>query len=384
MRVDAFQYDLPVELIAQRPAEERELARLLHLPPGVGAPEHRKVSDLPELLPAGTLVVVNDTRVIPARLLGRRRETGGRVEVLLVRRSGTRELEVAPGDIRPAELWSALGKGSKPLKFGADVEIRRPPAEAGPPHPVGTTGELQSGPSLMVRLLGRSERDGLLEVALWTCSGEPVDAAVRSCGNVPLPPYIKRAAEPEDTQRYQTVYARHDGAIAAPTAGLHLTNAMLGRLAVRGCDIASITLHVGLGTFLPVQADDLDLHPMHAERYVVSQSTADAVAAARGRGALVVAVGTTTVRALESAADPERPGCVLATGGETQLLVQPGHRWRVVDGLLTNFHLPRSTLLALVCALGDTERLLDAYGIAVRERYRFYSYGDAMLLWRTR
>ena len=221
-----------------------------------------------------------------------------------------------------------------------------------------------------------------LEVALWSPTGEPIDTAIRACGHVPLPPYIKREDEDDDAERYQTVYARHDGAVAAPTAGLHLTNAILGRLAVRGCDVASVTLHVGLGTFQPVTVEDLDVHPMHSEHYVVSQSTADAVARARGRGAPVVAIGTTTVRALESAADAERPGCVVAATGETRLLVQPGYDWRVVDGLLTNFHLPRSTLLALVSAFGGTERILGAYRLAVAERYRFFSYGDAMLLWR--
>ncbi|HEY8041647.1 MAG TPA: S-adenosylmethionine:tRNA ribosyltransferase-isomerase, partial [Polyangiaceae bacterium] len=184
MRVDAFQYELPPELIAQRPAEDRELARLMRVPPG-GAFEHRRVSELPELLPPGALVVVNDTRVIPARLLGHKRETGGRVEVLLVRRVGVRELEVAPGDVRAAEVWRALGKASKPLKFGADVEVTRRGVEAGPP-------------SLVVRLLGRADEDGLLEVALWSPSGEPLDAAVRACGHVPLPPYIKREDGPDD------------------------------------------------------------------------------------------------------------------------------------------------------------------------------------------
>jgi S-adenosylmethionine:tRNA ribosyltransferase-isomerase len=370
MRVDTFHYELPPELIAQRPAEDRELARLMALPRDGAPPQHRRVSELPDLLPPGALVVVNDTRVIPARLLGRKRETGGRVEVLLVRRVGLRELEVSPGDVRAAEIWRALGKASKPLKFGADVEVTRPGPETGPT-------------ALLVRLLGRADDDGLLEVALWSPSGEPVDAVVRACGHVPLPPYIKREDEAWDADRYQTVYARHDGAVAAPTAGLHITNALLGRLAVRGCDVASVTLHVGLGTFQPVTVDDLDQHAMHSERYVVSQSTADAIARARSRGAPVVAVGTTTVRALESAADPERPGHVLAAGGETRLLVQPGYAWQVVDGLLTNFHLPRSTLLALVASFGGTDRVLGAYRTAVTEQYRFFSYGDAMLLWRT-
>jgi S-adenosylmethionine:tRNA ribosyltransferase-isomerase len=372
MRVDELDYELPPELIAQRPAEDREVARLLVL--GMAADsqralDHRRVGELPDLLPEGALVVVNDTRVIPARLLGRKRDTGGRVEVLLIRRTGARELEVAPGDVRPAEVWRALGKASKPLRFGADVEIPRRGSEQGPA-------------SLVVRLLGRSEDDGLLEVALWSPTSEAIDAAVKACGHVPLPPYIKRDDEADDVDRYQTIYARHDGAVAAPTAGLHVTNAMVGRLAVRGCEIASVTLHVGLGTFQPVTVPDLDQHPMHSERYVVSQSTADAIAQARARGAPVVAIGTTTVRALETAADPERPGYVRTSTGDTRLLIQPGHAFRVVDILLTNFHLPKSTLLALTCAFGGTPRVLDAYRAAVRDRYRFFSYGDAMLLRR--
>ncbi len=369
MRVDAFHYELPPELIAQRPAEDRELARLMALPRDGGAPQHRRVSELPDLLPPGALVVVNDTRVIPARLLGRKRDTGGRVEVFLVRRLGVRELEVAEGNVREAEVWRALGKASKPFKFGTDVEIFE-------------RGVEQGAPSLVVRLLGRSEDDGLLEVALWAPSGEAVEIAMRACGHVPLPPYIKRDDEAFDADRYQTVYARHDGAVAAPTAGLHLTNALLGRLAVRGCDVASVTLHVGLGTFQPVTVEDLDQHPMHTERFTVSQSTADAVARRAAAARPVVAVGTTTVRALESASDPERPGHVRATTGETRLLIQPGHAWSVVDGLLTNFPQPRTTLLAMVCAFGGTERVLEAYRTAVGEKYRFFSYGDAMLLWR--
>jgi S-adenosylmethionine:tRNA ribosyltransferase-isomerase len=369
LRVEAFHYELPPELIAQRPLKDRELARLLRVPIGGGTLEHRRVCELPELIPKAALVVVNDTRVIPARLLGRKRDTGGRVEVLLVRHTGTRPIEVARGVVREAQIWRALGKSSKPLKFGADIEVspRRP--EAAPA-------------ALFVRVIGRGEDDGLLEVALWTPPGEKVDAAVRVCGHVPLPPYIERDDTPEDIDRYQTVYARHEGAIAAPTAGLHLTKATLERLAARGCEVASVTLHVGLGTFQPVKVDDLDRHSMHAERYAVTQSTAEAIERARARGAPVVAIGTTTARALESAADPQRLGQVQATSGDTRLLIQPGYPWRVVDGLLTNFHLPRSTLLALVGAFVGLERVLDAYRLAIRERYRFFSYGDAMLLWR--
>lgn len=396
MRVDEFAYDLPQELIAQRPAEERELARLLVVGDEVA---HHRVGELPELLPEGALVVVNDTRVIPARLLGRKRDTGGRVEVLLVRKTGVQEMEVAPGVVRGVEIWRALGKASKPLKFGSDVEIPArtsaraqaegsvpPPAPVPPVPPVSLAGAADAKCAepaiLFVRLLGRSDDDGLLEVAVWSASGEPVDAGVRACGHVPLPPYIKRDDEGGDVERYQTVYARHDGAVAAPTAGLHLTNAMIGRLAVRGCDVVSVTLHVGLGTFQPVTVEDLDQHPMHSERYVVSPSTAEAIGRARERGRPVVAIGTTTVRALESAADPARPGHVLPSNGETRLLIQPGHAWRVVDVLLTNFHLPRSTLLAMTCAFGGRDRVLAAYRAAVEARYRFFSYGDAMLLRR--
>jgi S-adenosylmethionine:tRNA ribosyltransferase-isomerase len=387
MRVDAFQYELPPELIAQEPSEHRELARLLHLPPDDARdsqPEHRRVSDLPDLLPAGALVVINDTRVIPARLIARKQGTGGRIEFLLVRRVGTCELEVAPGSIKPAESWHALGKGNKPLKFATDLDVSPRGEEPSPDVLSSADPPTPTTPLLKIRLIRRTDEDGLLEIALWTPSGEPVEAALRACGHVPLPPYIRRADVAVDSDRYQTVYARRDGAIAAPTAGLHLTHAALGRLVVRACEIASVTLHVGLGTFQPVSTEDFDSHPMHAERFHVSPSTAQAIASARERGAPVIAVGTTTVRALESAADPERVGHVLATSSETRLLVQPGHRFRVVDGLLTNFHVPRSTLMALVCAFGGTDRVMDAYRLAVAERYRFFSYGDAMLLWRRR
>jgi S-adenosylmethionine:tRNA ribosyltransferase-isomerase len=375
LRVDAFHYELPPELIAQRPTPDRERARLLNLPRGGGAPEHCLVSQLAELLPAGALVVLNDTRVVPARLVGRKKETGGRVEVFLLRRIGSRDLEAGPAQTRAVEIWRALGKSSKALKFGADVDIAPRGAASGE----GTTGR---SAALCVRILGRSAEDGLLEIALWTPSGGSVEEALAACGHVPLPPYIKRDASGEDSERYQTVYARHDGAVAAPTAGLHLTHPLMARLIERGCEIAAITLHVGLGTFQPVQVQDLDDHPMHAERYTVTPDAADAVARARARGAAVVAVGTTTARALESAADPAAPGRVRASAGETRLLIQPGYSWRVVDGLLTNFHLPSSTLLALVCAFAGTQRTLDAYRLAVTEAYRFFSYGDATLLWR--
>jgi S-adenosylmethionine:tRNA ribosyltransferase-isomerase len=378
MRVDTFSYDLPAERIAQHPAEDREAARLLVL----DGKDRREaaVGDLASLLPRGALVVLNDTRVLRARLLGKKPETGGKVEIFLVRKIGERSIQVGVGaspesETREVEVWRALGKASKALKFGTDVIVGagEAPGAAGP-----------AGVQLVVRLLGRAEDDGLLEVGLTVRGEGSVEDAVRALGHVPLPPYIKRDDQSDDAERYQTVFARVDGAVAAPTAGLHMTRALLGRLAVRECDVAMVTLHVGLGTFQPVTVEDLDQHAMHSERFDVTRNTARAVARARERGAPVVAVGTTVVRALESAADPERPGFVRPMTGDTRLLIQPGYAFRVVDMLLTNFHLPRSTLLAMVCAFGGTERVLAAYRAAVEQGFRFYSYGDAMLLDRAR
>jgi S-adenosylmethionine:tRNA ribosyltransferase-isomerase len=369
MRVDALDYNVPLELVAQRPAAQREDARLMHLPAGGGEPGHHRVAELPDLVAPGSLVVVNDTRVIPARLVGRKRETGGRVEVFLVRRTEYRHTEPASGGAGAAEVWRALGRASKGLQAGTEIEVVAPGDDS---------------PALIVRVLGREADEGLLEVSLSSPRGETVDTAIRACGRIPLPPYIKRDPEGDDVERYQTVVARFDGAVAAPTAGLHLTRGLLDRLALRGCEISTVTLHVGPGTFQPVSVDDLDRHAMHAEWFSVPPAAASAVDRARARGAPVVAIGTTTVRALESAADPASPGRVRASQGDTRLLIQPGYRWKVVDGLLTNFHLPRSTLLALACAFAGTARVLDAYQVAIARRYRLFSYGDAMLAWRPR
>ncbi len=365
MLVDRLKYDLPPDRIAQHPSGEREQSKLMVLRRGQ-SPDHRTISDLAELLPPDCLLVLNDTRVLPARLIAQK-ETGGRVEVFLVRQLGTRTIDVH-GEQRPAEIWRALGKASKALRFGLDMRVI--PASETPP----------SAGAMFVRLLGRSEEDGLLEVAVYTTGRLTIPDAIRAFGRMPLPPYIKREVDPADVERYQTVFARVDGAIAAPTAGLHLSRALLGRLTVRGVSIASVTLHVGLGTFQPVLALDLDQHKMHREWFEVSRRTATAIAEARASGKKIVAVGTTVVRALESAAS--ETGEVRAMSGETALLIQPGYRFRAVDMLLTNFHLPRSTLLALVCAFGGTDAVLAAYATAVRESYRFYSYGDAMLLER--
>jgi len=365
MRIDRLKYDLPMERIAQFPSGEREQARLMVLRAGQ-APEHKRIAELADLIPDNCLVVLNDTRVMPARLIAQK-ETGGRVEVFLVRLVTARTIDVH-GEAREAQVWRALGKASKALRFGVDMRV------------LPVSQDKHADGSLFVRLLGRSDDDGLLEVAVYTSGKLSIADAIHAFGRMPLPPYIKREVDPRDAERYQTVFARAEGAIAAPTAGLHLSRALLGRLAVRGASVATITLHIGLGTFQPVIVDDLDDHKMHREWYEVTRPTALAIAEAKAARKKILAVGTTVVRALESAADES--GNVPATSGETALLIQPGYRFRVVDMLLTNFHLPRSTLLALVCAFGGTERVIAAYEEAVRSEYRFYSYGDAMLLER--
>jgi S-adenosylmethionine:tRNA ribosyltransferase-isomerase len=356
MRVERFDYALPPELIAQAPAAEREQARLLVVARDGAACVHASIAALADHIAPGTHVVVNDTKVLPARILGTKEGSGGKAEVFLVRKLG--DVEDARG--APGQRWRALARASKALRPGTRI----------------VKGEL------VVEFEGKGE-DGLFEVRLSTRDGSPIDESRARAGQVPLPPYIKREVRPEDEHRYQTVFARAEGAVAAPTAGLHLTQPLMKRLESRGCEIETCTLHVGLGTFQPVTVDDLDDHPMHSEYFEVSRSLAAAIARARERGAPVLGVGTTVVRALESAADPERPGHVRACAEETKILIQPGYTFKVVDRLLTNFHLPKSTLLALVCAFAGTARVLDAYATAVKESYRFFSYGDAMLLDRS-
>ncbi|MFW6052012.1 MAG: tRNA preQ1(34) S-adenosylmethionine ribosyltransferase-isomerase QueA [Myxococcota bacterium] len=345
MHVDDLDYPLPLALIAQRPAAEREAARLLVLDRGTGRVAHRRVAELAELLPPA-LWVVNDTRVLPARLFVRR-PGGGRAELLLVERRD------APGRV---ERWVALARPAKRLREGMALRFD------------GTDDE--------VRVVRRLD-DGRLEVELAAQDGH-VEQMLARVGQVPLPPYIQRPPDATDRDRYQTVFATHPGAVAAPTAGLHLSERLIAALEARGHRLARVTLHVGPGTFQPVQVGDLDAHPMHAERYVVSAGAAAAVARAREEGRAVVAVGTTVVRTLESAADGR--GGVVPGEGRTDLFIKPPFPFRVVDALLTNFHLPRSTLLALVMAFGGVEPVRRAYREAIEERYRFYSYGDAMLI----
>ena len=339
MRLAEFDYDLPQELIAQQPPAERGASRLLHLDGNTGALVDRQFRDLPGLIGDADIVVVNDTRVIKARLRGRKK-TGGWVEVMVER---------------------VLGRDEVLAQVGAN-------------HPTRVGAELVLGEA-RATVLGR-ERD-FFRLRFEGC--DDVHALIERHGSVPLPLYIARSAEKLDGDRYQTVYAREPGAVAAPTAGLHFDQRMLDALRARGVRIAHVTLHVGAGTFQPVRAQDTREHEMHSERYEVPQATVDAIEAARSAGGRVVAVGTTTLRALETAAAAGR----LAAGkGETRLFVVPGYRFRVVDRLLTNFHLPKSTLLMLVSAFGGMDNVRRAYRHAIDQRYRFYSYGDAMLIER--
>jgi len=334
LRVADFDYELPADLIAQTPAAQRGGSRLLHLD-GAGALHDRRFPDLAGLLRPGDLLVFNDTRVIKARLHGSK-ASGGKVEVLV-----ERILD--------------------PLRALAHVRASKSP---GP----GTVLRL-AGDAFEAVVQGRQDDLYLLQFPA------PVLDLLEAHGATPLPPYIAHAPDAGDDLRYQTVYAREPGAVAAPTAGLHFDEAMLARLEAAGVARAFVTLHVGAGTFQPVRVQDLADHVMHAEWYTVPQATADAVARARAAGGRVVAVGTTSVRALESAGAPLR-----AAQGDTRLFITPGYRWQVVDALLTNFHLPQSTLLMLVSALAGVEPMRRAYAHAVAQRYRFFSYGDAMFI----
>ena len=346
MDVTDFDYDLPDELIAQEPAE-RGHSRLLLLDRDSGAVEHSTIARLPEHLGAGDLVVVNDTRVFPARLLGRRVPSGGAVECLLLSR----------GD---AGTWSALVHPGQKLRPGARILFER------------------DGTRLQGEILARHFH-GRRTIRLWSDEGDDIDDAIDRIGHVPLPPYIVRADRPSDRQRYQTVYARVRGSVAAPTAGLHLTEHLLETMRAGGVGTTAITLHVGYGTFKPVRAARVEDHQVDPEVFEVHDTAARTIADTRRAGHRVIAVGTTTTRALESLSLDEN-GIGAPSCGETRLFIHPGHHFRIVQGLLTNFHLPRSSLLMLVAAFAGRERVLAAYREAIREGYRFYSYGDAMLI----
>jgi S-adenosylmethionine:tRNA ribosyltransferase-isomerase len=347
MRTSDFDYELPPERIAQQPLARRDEARLMVLRRSEAAIEHRAVRDLPDLLAPGDLLVLNDTRVVPCRVFGRKPDTGGRVEFLFLEETG-------PG------TWRALLHASRRPAPGARI-------------PLG------SGAAAAEILEDGGDGSVLVRV---TCDGAFAGFLERE-GRTPLPPYIRRDgtagdAGGPDRERYQTVYARRPGAVAAPTAGLHFTPELLERLGARGIGRTTITLHVGPGTFRPVKAERVEEHRMDAERFEVPAGAADAISRTRAAGGRVVAVGSTSVRALESAADGA--GLVRPGAGRTDLFIRPPHRFRAVDAMLTNFHLPRSTLLMMVSALASRERVLAAYAEAVRAGYRFFSYGDAMLI----
>ena len=337
MKTADFHYELPPELIAQQPAARRSGSRLLHVGDGL---RDLQMVQLPGLLRAGDLLVFNDTRVLKARLQAHK-ETGGKVEILVERLLGEREMQAQLGV-------------SKTPKAGTFLQVE------GQPQRLEVLGRDAS--FFHLRLEGDGSLADLLERA----------------GSLPLPPYIRHVPGEDDAERYQTVFAREPGAVAAPTAGLHFDAPLLDALRARGVETATLTLHVGAGTFQPVRVEDLAGHRMHAERYVIPPALASHIASTRAAGGRIVAVGTTSVRALESAADDD--GGVRAGEGETRIFITPGYRFRAVDALVTNFHLPESTLLMLVSAFGGLERLRAAYRHAVAQRYRFFSYGDAMLI----
>ncbi len=351
-RTSDFDFELPESAIAQRPAE-RGRSRLLVVG-GTAEARHRSIGDLPEILRPGDLLVVNDTRVLPARLFARRLPGGGKIELLLVEKLGPR-------------TWDSLVKPARRERPGIEIEL-----EGGLGAEVIATGE---GGHRRLRF------------------ATEIEPHLERIGHMPLPPYIRRGDEADDRESYQTVYARRPGAIAAPTAGLHFTPELLAEIEARGVERVAVTLHVGYGTFKPVSAERVEDHRMDRERYHISRATADAIRRTRTGGGRVVAVGTTVVRTLESAAlaalgetssaaPEDADGTVPPGAASTELFITPGFRFRVVDALLTNFHLPRSTLLMLVSAFAGRERVLDAYREAVAHGYRFYSYGDAMFLER--
>ncbi|MCB1705731.1 MAG: tRNA preQ1(34) S-adenosylmethionine ribosyltransferase-isomerase QueA [Halioglobus sp.] len=346
MKRSDFHYTLPPELIAQHPLPERSASRLLVLDGSSGATSHRHFGDLLDCLLPDDLLVFNDTRVIPARLWGRK-ATGGKVELLLERVTGP---QTALAHIR----------ASKSPPAGSMIHLSREPEGEAGPYSLLVTG-----------------REGEL-FSVTTQDGQPLSGILQDIGHMPLPPYIERTDETADRERYQTVFARREGAVAAPTAGLHFTEALLQQLDQRGIRRATVTLHVGAGTFQPVREDEIENHLMHREYLEVDEAVCAAVRETRARGGRVVAVGTTAVRCLESAS--QATGTLAPLRGDTDIFIYPGYRFRSVDAMVTNFHLPESTLLMLVSAFAGHASIMAAYAEAIRQRYRFFSYGDAMFI----
>ena len=341
MKLADFNYRLPEHLIAQSPVLRRDTSRLMIINRRTGVIRHAQFSQIDEFLPTGALLTLNNTKVIPARLIGKKAHSGGRVELLLVEQRGN-------------NIWEVLVKPGKSVVPGTQVEFGEGLLKA------QVFAQVKGG-SRIVRFEYKEDfREILAKV-----------------GQVPLPPYIKRDPKPADQNRYQCVYAKSEGAIAAPTAGLHFTKPLLERLKRNGFDFVTLTLHVGLGTFQPVKVRNAERHKMHAEHLELSQAASDTINAARGEGKKIVAVGTTSVRALETAASGKNLAPYI---GDTDIFIYPGYQFKLVDALITNFHLPKSTLLMLVSAFAGRELILKAYHEAIKRNYRFYSYGDAMLI----
>ena len=341
MRVEDFDYELPPELIAQEPLKDRSSSRLLILDKVTGEREHKTFTDIVDMLNPGDCLVLNNTRVIPARLIGTKKETGGAIEMLLLKRINTTDWEVA---LKPGKR----AKVGAEFIFGPEEELK------------AEILEIVEGGNRIVRF----SYDGLFENVL------------EKLGQVPLPGYITKKLE--DKERYQTVYAKYDGSAAAPTAGLHFTNELLDKIKEKGVKIAFVTLHVGLGTFRPVKVDNIEEHTMHSEYFIITEEAATAINETKKNGGRVISVGTTSLRTLESAADEK--GFIEPCEMDTSIFIYPGYKFKVIDALITNFHLPKSTLVMLVSALAGRENVLAAYKEAIENRYRFFSFGDAMFI----
>lgn len=340
MKTSDFKFDLPQELIAQVPIEDRASSRLMVLDKETGNIEHKVFRDIIEYLNPGDCLVLNNTRVIPARLIGEKLETGGKIEFLLLKRT-------------EEDTWQALVKPGKRAKVGTKFSF-------GNGKLIGGVVDLSDEGSRIIKF----HYDGIFEEIL------------DELGNMPLPPYI--TARLDEKERYQTVYSKHNGSAAAPTAGLHFTEELLNKIKEKGVDIAFVTLHVGLGTFRPVKVEDVLNHKMHSEYYMVSQEAADKINRAKENGKNVICVGTTSCRTIESACNED--GKMKETSGWTEIFIYPGYKFKVLDKLITNFHLPESTLIMLVSAICGKDNVLNAYNEAVKERYRFFSFGDAMII----
>ncbi|MBQ7707571.1 MAG: tRNA preQ1(34) S-adenosylmethionine ribosyltransferase-isomerase QueA [Lachnospiraceae bacterium] len=340
LKLSDFYYDLPEELIAQDPLLKRSDSRLMVINRENGSIEHKHFTDVINYLEKGDCLVINDTKVIPARLIGVKEDTGASIEVLLLKR-------------KDDKTWETLVKPGKKARVGARISF-------GDGKLIGEVTDIVEEGNRLVKF----SYDGIFEEVL------------DELGQMPLPPYITHKLE--DKNRYQTVYAKHDGSAAAPTAGLHFTNELLEEIEKKGIKIARVTLHVGLGTFRPVKVDNITDHHMHSEFYVIDENAADIINETKKNGGKVVSVGTTSTRTLETAADEN--GMIKACSGWTDIFIYPGYKFRCVDRLITNFHLPESTLLMLVSALYDRDKILEAYKIAVEEKYRFFSFGDAMII----